>query len=338
MLRLLLISCVVGFVLPALAAEPATAPQGAQKRPLVIGHRGASGYLPEHTIESYALAIEQGADYIEADLVATKDGYLVARHENNIAETTDVARRFPDRKTTKVIDGKSVEGWFTEDFTLDELSTVRAVERVPFRNQTYNGRFVIPTIANILVLRATKVRETGRPIGVYLEVKHPAYFRSIDRPLEEPLVSILKAWALDRPGSPVFLESFDPDSVKRFSTLTTLPNILLLEEAGPFTTDAGLKAVAAYAKGIGPAKTMIVPVNEAGQAGTPTDLVTRAHRAGLVVHPYTFRPEAQFLPASYAGSAAREYCQFAGLGVDALFTDTPDLALKAFGESCPMTH
>jgi glycerophosphoryl diester phosphodiesterase len=333
-------------VLPALAADaatsaPAAAPAAtttsAPTRPLVVAHRGASGYMPEHTVEAYSLAIAQGADYIEADLVGTKDGYLVARHENNLADTTDVAKRFPDRKKKKVIDGKAVEGWFTEDFTLDELSTVRATERLPFRSQGYNGRYQIPTLADILVLRSAKSRELGRMIGVYIEVKHPGYFRSIGKPLEEPLISILRAWALDRPGSPVFLQAFEADSVKRMAAETSVPTIFLLSKAGPETTDEGLKAIAAYAAGIGPAKTMILPMDAKGQVGKPTDLVERAHKAGLLVHPYTFRPEVQFLPLNYGGDSAREYCQFAALGIDGLFTDTPDLALKAFRESCPMS-
>ncbi len=332
----LLFCLAVSVALPAALAAEASAPP-TSPRPLVFGHRGASGYLPEHTVEAYSLAIDQGADYIEADLVGTEDGYLVARHENNLADTTDVAKRFPDRKTKKMIDGKVVEGWFTEDFTLDELSTVRATERVPFRNQANNGKYNIPTLADILVLRANKSRELGRMIGVYIETKHPSYYRSIGRPLEEPLISILKAWALDRPGAPVFLQSFEADSVKRMAQSTSVPAIMLLEPSEGSVTDAALLAIAKYAKGIGPAKSMIVPVDKNGIAGAPTDLVARAHRAGLVVHPYTFRPESQFLPASYGGDALKEYCQFAGLGVDGVFTDTPDLALKAFRESCPMS-
>jgi glycerophosphoryl diester phosphodiesterase len=320
---------------PAFAAD-AAAP--APTRPLVIAHRGASGYMPEHTVQAYSLAIDQGADYIEADLVATKDGYLVARHENNLTDTTDVAKRYPDRKTKKVIEGKTVEGWFTEDFTLDELAIVHATERLPFRSHGYNGRYQIPTLADILVLRSAKSRELGRMIGVYLEVKHPGYFRSIGKPLEEPLISILRAWALDRPGSPVFLQAFEADSVKRMAAETSVPTIFLLSKAGPETTDEGLKAISLYAKGIGPAKTMILPMDAQGQVGKPTDLVARAHKAGLLVHPYTFRPEVQFLPVNYGGDAAKEYCQFAALGIDGLFTDTPDLALKAFRESCPISE
>ncbi len=211
---------------------------------------------------------------------------------------------------------------------------MRAVERLPFRGQGTNGRYQIPTLADILVLRSAKSRELGRMIGVYIEVKHSRYFKSIGRPLEPPLISILRAWALDRAGSPVFLQAFEPETVKKFGEETAVPNILLLE-ADADTSDAALKAIAAYAKGIGPAKTMIVPVDAKGQAGKPTNLVARAHKAGLVVHPYTFRPESQFLPVNYAGDPAKEYCQFAALGVDGLFTDTPDLALKAFRETCP---
>ena len=320
----------------AVAAEPVASPASLGVQPLVIAHRGASGYLPEHTLESYARAIDQGADYIETDLVMTKDGYLVARHENELSDTTDVAVRFPSRKTTKTIDGRMVEGWFSEDFSLDELSTVRAKERLAFRNQGNNSKFHIPTIAEILTLRAAKQRETGRMIGVYIETKHPDHFRSIARPMEEPLTSILKAWALDRPGSPVFLQSFDSDSVRRMGEAVEVPVIYLLADGSVETGDESLGAIARFAQGIGPAKTMIVPVDAKGHTGKPTDLVARAHKAGLVVHPYTFRPEKQFLPVTYAGDAGKEYCQFAQLGVDGLFTDTPDLALKAFGESCPM--
>jgi len=312
-------------------AAPGTLP-----RPLVMGHRGASGYVPDHTIVAYERAIEQGADYIETDLVRTRDGYLIARHENELSATTNIADMYPDRKTKKNVDGKTVEGWFSEDFTLDELGIVRSRQPMPFRDQTQNDKYPIPTIAEVLVLRASKSRELGRTIGVYIEAKHPAYFRAQGRPIEEGLVSILRAWALDRPGSPVFLQAFDPAAVKRFSSSTSVPAIQLLSESAD-VSDAALANIATYAKGIGPAKTMIVPVDKQGQAGKPTDLVVRAHKAGLLVHPYTFRPEKPFLPVTYGGDPAKEYCQFKQLGVDGVFTDTPDLALKAFTESCPMS-
>jgi len=315
-------------------------PSGAQTlgvRPLVIAHRGASGHVPEHTLESYALAIAQGADYIEVDLVLSQDGYLVARHENNLADTTDVAQRYPDRKSKRVVDGREEEGWFSEDFTLVEIQTLGAKERLPFRSQAHNSNSHVPTIAEILVLRAEKQRETGRSIGVYIETKHPGYYRAMGIPMEERLLSILKAWALDRPGAPVFLQSFEADSVKRMTEGTSAPVIQLLSEPSQ-TTDASLAVIATYAKGIGPAKSMIIPVDDKGNAGTPTDLVQRAHKAGLLVHPYTFRPEKQFLPVTYGGDDAKEYCAFAALGIDGLFTDTPDRALKAFTESCPISR
>jgi len=327
-LALILLTCLGGV---SIAAEDAVS------RPLVIAHRGASGYVPEHTIASYTRAIDQGADYIEIDLVMTKDGYMVARHENELSDTTDVARRFPDRKKTKTIDGKTVDGWFSEDFTLDEISTLLTRQRLPSRSQDENDHYQMPTIAEVLALRASKSRELGRQIGVYIETKHPAYFRSIGLPMEWVLISILKAWALDRPGAPVFLQSFDAASVRHMAERTSVPAIYLLAKDGPETTDAGLAEIATFAKGIGPVKTMIVPVDAKGRAGKPTDLVARAHRAGLLVHPYTFAPEPQYLPVTYGGDIAREYCLFAKLKVDGLFTDTPDLALKAYRRSCPIS-
>jgi glycerophosphoryl diester phosphodiesterase len=324
------------FVLVAMVLC-AGAALAAEDRPLVIAHRGASGYLPEHTLEAYTLAIEQGADFIEPDVVRTKDGALIARHENDLTETTDVAAKFPNRRAAKTIDGNKVEGWFSEDFTLAEIKTLRARERVPFRSHANDGRFQIPTIPEILALRARLSKEKGRVIGVYPETKHPGYFRSINLPLEEPLLAALKDAGLDKADAPVFLQSFEPDSLKRLAVLTPLPRIQLLVAAGEATSDTGLAAIAMYAQGIGPAKTMIVPVDAQGRAGPPTDLVARAQKHGLAVHPYTFRPEPAFLPASYGGDPAREICAFAALKINGLFTDTPDLALKALRESCPIS-
>ncbi len=324
------------LVITPMLASAAEGPMAQGVRPLVIGHRGASAYVPEHTLEAYERAIDLGADYIETDLVSTRDGYLIARHENELSDSTDAPQRYPTRKAKKMIEGREVEGWFSEDFTLEEISTIRAKERLPFRSQANNSLYHIPTIAEILTLRAAKSRETGRAIGIYIETKHPAYFRSIARPMEPALMSILRAWAMDREGAPVFLESFDPDSAKRMAMETVGPVIQLLA-LPEHASDANLKMIATYAKGIGPEKSMIVPVSKEGQAGAPTDLITRAHKLGLVVHPYTFRPEAQFQAASYGGDPAKEYCLFQSLGVDGLFTDAPDLALKAFRESCPIS-
>ena len=307
------------------------------ERPLVIAHRGASGYLPEHTLEAYELAVEQGADYIEPDLVITKDGVLIARHENELSDTTDAAQKFPDRKTSKTIDGREVEGWFSEDFTLDEIKTLRANERVPFRDQSNNGKFEIPTFVEVLALRARMSVETGRVIGVYPETKHPSYFAELDMPLEEPLLQALDEAGLNRADAPVFIQSFEVTNLMKLNAMTDVPLIQLIGGRADDEIDAiGFEGIAGYADGIGPAKGMIIPVDREGRAGPPTDLVAQAHAAGLLVHPYTFRPEPEFLPAQYGGNPAAELCAFAALGIDGLFTDATDIALKAFSESCPM--
>ncbi len=328
-----------GFLLSVLLLAPTLAIAGAQTetpRPLVVAHRGASGYLPEHTLEAYTLAVEQGADFIEPDFVASKDGYLFARHENELSATTNVATTFPDRKRKKVIDGREVEGWFSEDLTHDEMKLLRAKERLPFRNQKANQLYQIPTLAEVLGLRASLSREHGRPIGVYPELKYPAYFRSIGLPMEERLVSILEAWALERPGSPVLVQSLDAATVKKLAEMLPAIAAIQLLSADSDVGTPRLVAIASYARGIGIPNTLVIPLGEDGRTTSPTDIVARAHRAGLKVHTYTFRPEAQFLAPDYNGDAAKEYCRFAGLGIDGLFTDTPDLALKAFRESCPM--
>jgi glycerophosphoryl diester phosphodiesterase len=309
--------------------------------PIVIAHRGASGYRPEHTLASYELAIELGADFIEPDLVSTKDGVLIARHENEISETTDVAGRpeFADRRTVKRIDGREVAGWFTEDFTLAEIKTLRARERLPFRDPSFNGRFEVPTFAEVLALARRKSAETGRTIGVYPETKHPSYFRSLGIPLEEPLLADLREVAL-----PVYIQSFEVENLRELRKVTDLPLIQLLEAAGQpwdFTvagdsrtyqdlaTPAGLAEIAAYADGIGPDKRMIVPADPDGRLLSPTTLVEDAHRAGLLVHPWTFRSDGTFLAAEYAGDPEREYEQFFALGVDGLFSDFSDVAVRA---------
>jgi glycerophosphoryl diester phosphodiesterase len=339
-------------VLAAWAAASGAAAAAEPSRPLIIGHRGASGYLPEHTREAYVLAAEQGADFIEPDLVVTKDGVLIARHENELSDTTDVAEKFPARKTVKTIDGRQVEGWFAEDFTLAEIKTLRARERVSLRSRANDGKFPVPTFAEVLSLRADLSKRLGREIGVYPETKHPTYFRGLGLALEERVVGALAAAGLDRADAPVILQSFEPDSIRRFAQLTPVRRVQLLGDlderpydpvaAGAAVTyadlasDAGLREIARYAQGIGPSKRLIVPAGQDGRLGPATDLVARAQAAGLFVHPYTFRPEPQFLAADYGGDARREVCAFAALGVDGLFTDTPDVALKAFTESCPI--
>ena len=294
--------------------------------------------MPEHTISSYRQAIDQGADYIDVDLVRTKDGYLIARHENELGSTTDIAKHFPDRKTKKVIDGKFVDGWFAEDFTLDELNIVRTYQFFPFRDLSHDGIDNLPTLAEILSLRSSKSRELGRQIGVSIELRHPGYYRSIGQAMEGVLGQIMKAWALDRPGAPVYLRAAELDSLKRMSEASAAPVVFKLNPERTDITDAHLAEIAAVAKGVIAVKTLIVPIARGGALAPPTDLVTRAHRLGLFVHTYTLRPEDAFLPPSYKGDALKEYCDFAKLGVDAITTDTPDLALKAFAESCPMSR
>jgi glycerophosphoryl diester phosphodiesterase len=324
---------------------------GVEALPLVIGHRGASGYRPEHTLGSYRLAIELGADYIEPDLVATSDHVLVARHENNIAETTDVASHpeFADRHTTKTIDGVAVTGWFTEDFTLAELRTLRATERLPLlrpANTAFDGLERVPTFQEVIDL----AKRHG--VGIYPETKHPTYFDAVGLSLEEPLVATLHANGYRGRNAPVFIQSFEVANLKELNRRTRVRLVQLLDATGrPYdfvvagdprtyadlATPAGLAEIATYADGVGPNKGLIVPRDPAGNLGDPTSLVRDAHRAGLVVHPWTFRKENEFLPVDFrqgdpaspqflraTGDAPAEFRLFFGLGVDGLFTDHPD--------------
>nr|WP_309232259.1 glycerophosphodiester phosphodiesterase [Micromonospora tarensis] len=268
------------------AAEPAHDADRARAtdRPIVIGHRGASGYRPEHTLEAYRLAIRMGADYVEPDLVSTADGVLVARHENEISGTTDVSAHpeFAARRATKTIDGVAVTGWFTEDFTLAELKTLRAKERLPqvrVANTAFDGRFEVPTLQEVIDLARTEGRARGRTIGIYPETKHPSYFASIGLPLEEPLLKVLRQNKLDRKNSPVFIQSFETANLRRLSRLTDVKLVQLLDATGrpyDFTvtgdtrgyqdlvTPAGLKWIAGYADGIGANKNLLVPRDAAG--------------------------------------------------------------------------
>jgi len=315
------------FVLLLALAALAAAPQASM---IVIGHRGASGHRPEHTLESYRLAVEMGADFIEPDLVSTKDGVLIARHENEIGATTDVADRFPDRRRAKTIDGQSITGWFTEDFTLAEIKTLRARERLAFRSHEYDGRFLVATLDDVIEL-AQKLRTTrGTPVGIYPETKHPTYFRSIGLPLEEKLLTSLAKYGWDDRKSPVFIQSFEEGNLRELRKKTTVRLIQLLNQTAT-ADDARLKAIAGYADGIGPEKRLLVPVAADGSLKAPTDLVQRAHKAGLLVHVWTVRREPQFLPKGYGGDVQAEFLQLRQLGVDGVFTDFPDLAVRAYG-------
>ena len=295
---------------------------------LIIAHRGASGHRPEHTIESYTLGIAMGADYIEPDLDSTKDGVLVVRHENEIGGTTDVAEKFPARRTTKTIDGQSITGWFTEDFTLAEIKTLRARERLPFRSHDRDGLYPVPTFDEVLALADAKSHETGRTIGVYPETKHPTYFRSIGLPLEPPLLETLARHGKRDRTAAVFIQSFEPANLQLLRPQTTLRLVLLLEATAD-VSPARLAEIRTFADGIGPNTRLIVPANADGTLREPTSLVADAHHAGLVVHVWTLRSEPAFLSPSYGGDAIKEYRQFAELGVDGIFGDFPDVATAA---------
>ena len=319
--------------------------------PIVIAHRGASGERPEHTLASYRLAIEQGADFIEPDLVLTRDGVLVARHENEISETTDVAAHpeFADRKTEKWIDGQTVEGWFTEDFTLAELKTLRARERLPrLRSTDYDGRFEIPTFEEILTLLAEVNRTRDKPVGVYPETKHPSYFASIGLPHEAPLLALLGRFGYRGRTAPVFIQSFEVGNLIDLRAKSDLPLIQLMDAVGgpadrpgthyaAMASPAGLKMIAGYADGIGPNKTMVIPRATLGRLGKPTALVHDAHAVGLKVHVWTFRRENYFLPLGDKGSInpaghgdlAGEITAYLATGIDGLFSDNPREAVAA---------
>lgn len=314
--------------------------------PIVIAHRGASGSRPEHTLAAYDLAIDQGADVIEPDLVPTKDDVLVARHENAIQDTTDVADHpeFAARRTTKTIDGQTITGWFVEDFTLAELKTLRARERLPKLrpgNAAYNAQFAVPTLAEIIALAKRRSAETGRTIAIYPETKHPTYFARIGHPTDAPLVAELRKAGWDSAAAPVFIQSFEVANLKRIHTMTGIRLIQLVAgEGGPadgaapsyaaMLTHEGLRGIATYAWGIGPDKAQL------WQGEAPSTLVADAHAAGLRVHPWTYRAENTFLPARFRrgdapaahGDLSAEIAAALAQGIDGFFTDYPLIGVE----------
>ena len=340
-----------------------------ESRPFVIAHRGASGYVPEHTLAGYFIAIQQGADYVEPDLVISRDGALLARHENEIGGTTDVAAHpeFADRRTTKTIDGEAITGWFTEDFTLAELKTLRARERLPAlrtANTRYDGVFSIPTFDEVLdlvaaadVQRAANARAAGLPppprIGVYPETKHPSHFAGLGLHFDDRMLESLARHGYSKRTDPVFLQSFEVANLKSLRKRTDLPLVQLIAPNGqPFDftlagdkrsyadlmSDAGLTGIAAYADAIGPHKWMIVEFGAGG--AKDTGLARRARAAGLGIHVWTLRAENEFLPAGLRspgdaavhGDLRAEIRALLEAGITGFFSDHPDLAVRARDE------
>ncbi|MFI8480273.1 glycerophosphodiester phosphodiesterase [Pseudomonas sp. NPDC078700] len=341
-----------------LSAAPADFEPGTklQTHPLIIGHRGASGYVPEHTLGAYALAVTLGADYIEPDLVMTKDGQLIARHDNELGLTTDVAAHpeFAQRKRSKSIDGIELNGWFSEDFTLAELKTLRAIERIPTvrpGNARLNGSMQIPTLQEIIDLSKDLQRSQGRQIGLYIETKHPTYFQQQGLSMEKPLLKILKENGLDSAKAPIYIQSFEVNNLKQLSRASDVRLIQLYGEGQPFdqlssgtsltyeqmATPQGFKRVAKYAVGVGPHKSAIIALDSTGalNLANATRFVADAHAAELKVHPYTFRAENSFLPTNLRkgddpnarGDIEQEVKIFLEAGIDGLFMDQPDIGI-----------
>ncbi|MEU6680487.1 glycerophosphodiester phosphodiesterase [Streptomyces sp. NPDC046925] len=347
--------------LPGVARADAKHGHGGYKDlpvPTVVAHRGTSGYRPEHTLGSYQLALDMGAHVIEQDVVPTKDGHLVCRHENDITATTDVSAHpeFADRKTTKSVDGASLTGWFTEDFTLAELKTLRAKERIPGtrqRNTLYDGRWDVPTLEEVFRWAEKQERTHGKRIWLHIETKHPTYFRKLGLGLEEPLAKLLRKYGRHKKNSPNFLQSFEPSSIQRLNKLVDPPLVVLLSTAGSRPWDfveagdprtvadlikpEGLRWMASFAQGIGPTLDLVIPKKADGSLGTPSTLVKDAHKAGLILHPYTMRNENTFLPANFKkgtdpnayGDAFGAFKAYFETGIDGIFSDNCDTALLA---------
>lgn len=301
---------------PTLSGEP----------PLVIAHRGASGYRPEHTLAAYELAIEQGADYIEPDLVVTRDGVLIARHESELSRTTDVGTRaeFAARRRTQMIDGRSVTGWFSEDFTLEEIRRLRAVERFARErpaNAELSGRLGIVTLDEVIAL-VLRANESGRRVGIYPELKHAAHFAAVGLAPEERLAGALRQ-ASARGAMPAFVQSFELPALRRFAQLSEAPRVMLLDRS----PSAGeLRELATQVQAVGVAKSLVFPRDATGAVGAPSSLIGDAHALGLAVHAWTFRNEDVFLPANLRGRPQREIEMFFEAGVDGIFADSPDTA------------
>ena len=325
------------------------------RAPLIIAHRGASGERPEHTMMGYRLAIEEGADSLEPDLVVTKDGVLVCRHENDISGTTDVAdhANFTSRRVTKTVDGREITGWFTEDFTLAELKTLRCRERLPQlrpANAAYNGQEPIPTFEELLDLAINEGQRLGRVIGVHPEIKHATYFDKLNLSHDGPLLKALRARGHTTADAPIFIQSFETDNLRRIGAQTAVRRVQLMAAAGgPFNnpsltyadmiTSTGLTRIQTYAQAIGVEKTMLLPRDATGRSTAPTDLIARARESGLKVLAWTFRAENKFLPLEFRngadpaahGDMEAELKLLVARGLDGAFCDFPAIGVAARG-------
>ncbi|MFZ4506316.1 MAG: glycerophosphodiester phosphodiesterase [Fimbriimonas sp.] len=310
-------------------------------RPIIIGHRGASALRPEHTLEAYRVALDIGADFIEPDLVITKDGVLIARHENEISGTTDVASKpeFADRKRSKTIDGVPTTGWFSEDFTFAEIKTLRAKERLPQirkDNTRFDGQFQVPSFDEVLAFARSEEKKRGRPVGVYPETKHPSYFQKVGLPLEPPLLKVLAKHGYGKKSDWIYIQSFEVGNLKWLRSRTKLSLIQLIDSGESpadqpglttkeLVSEPGLAAIAKYADGVGVAKVLAVDVT-----GKATSLIANAHKVGLKVHAWTFRDEDFFLAPDLRGRPLVEYDRFFAAGIDGVFADQPGTAVRAW--------
>jgi glycerophosphoryl diester phosphodiesterase len=352
------------------------------KAPLVIAHRGASGYVPEETMEAYVRAIELGADVIEMDLVVTRDGVLVTRHDPNLAISTDVAKHpeFASRKKTIQVDGETQTGWFSNDFTLAEIRTLGAISTDAERPQQFNGQYKIPTLQEVVDMAKAQSIKTGRTIAIYPETKNPTYFRELGLPMEDKLIAIINAAGWNSKTAPIYVQSFEPGSLKYMKSKGLNTKLIQLVDGdgidpktgrvtfavpsdrpydwtkagdkrffSAMVTPAGLAEIKTYADGIGPWKRYIISINgtfgadgkqvdinrdgklnDADSISQPaTSFVADAHKAGLFVHPFTFRNESRRLASDYQGDAKAEYLAFYRTGVDGVFTDFTDTAIAA---------
>ncbi len=304
--------------------------------PRVIAHRGASGERPEHTLAAYQLAIEQGADAIELDLVPCRDGTLIARHDSELSITTDVADRseFAERRRIQTIEGVALAGWFVEDFTAAEIAALRARQRFPFRSPAFNDQFPIPTLADVLAL-VQRAAQGGRSVGVYLELKHPTHFASIGLPFEDSLQNTLAGANLPQ-SAQVVIESFEPGILQQLRGRRSERLCQLIDhpsttpQFAQMLTRAGLATIAGYADGIGVNKHLIIPqTSDPRLSSPPTSLIDDAHGAGLFVDAWTFRDEPRFIAAGHHGDAIGEYRRFFDLGLDGAITDFPKTAIRA---------